>query len=180
MNKSDSLSLDADNLDQVADWLRHLAKRHVSQASTELHQVLLNLLQNPLPSTKLELLIQLQRNVQDYADQLETLVLKNALQPKSLIQKTAKLSSQLLIQLSLNYCQLTKSTELDSQQLLSCLFLGLHFIGLSQYKQAVFKQTPSSQLRKKVLICSQLSLKNELYEMPIVLPQFVEFSAKIG
>lgn len=174
MNIPESFTFDPTNLDQLPDWLNFLAKRHVSQASTELHQVLLNLLQNNLPpAVKLELLNQLSEPVQHYANQLETLVLKNALQQKSLIQKTAKLSSQMLIQLSLNYCQLCKSTELDQQQLLSCLYLGLHCIGLSQYKQAVFKQAPSARLWKKSADLYQLSLTNDLYQTPMAQTEFV-------
>lgn len=174
MNTPTPSSLELDNLDQLEHWINSLKKLNVSVAGSELHQFLQRLRQNPpAPLTKFAILDRLSGPTQYYADQLETLVLSESIQSKPLAVKTAKLSSQLLISLNLNYCQIYSSTDLDPQQQHTALYLAFQLIGLSLRKQAVFKQCPSSKLWKKNAELYQFALKSQLLTQP--LPKLTHF-----
>lgn len=168
MNTDNSSSFDFTEASHLDDWLKNLRILNRSQASSDLYQFILKLRQNPPPPvTKLAILDQLIGDVQFFSDQLEKLIRGGSIQSQTLVIKTAQLSTQLLSGLAYNYCQISKLSGLNLQQQQNAAYLGMHLMGLSLRKQAIFKLSPSTRVWKKTADLYQLALKLNILKTPI-------------
>jgi hypothetical protein len=152
--------------ESLADWLDLLDKLPASRASTQLSQALKQLKNiKAQPAVVLPVLIGLIPLTLKLSNSLNTsLFAEQSTQERQ--AKAAKLCMKLPRQLSLLFCQLAETEELDETALLTAIYHGLQMIGQCMRFYARLFEMPSATLWKKSATLYKLAMYSDGLKAP--------------
>ena len=155
----------------ISDWLIELSELETTLAGDQLYRAIKHLNKNPLkPEQLYPILEKITPTALHLSDKLEILFAEENIDLTPKIRKRAKLSIQLLRQLSLAYSLLTTSTQFDQfnekqQALIICRVLQI--IGLTLKQSALIYERPSATLWKIMGELYQQAEFNDLLQKEI-------------
>ncbi len=165
--------------ESLADWLDTLASLPPANAANQLNQALKELRNVKIPAGQLlPLLVNLTPPCMFLSNTLSALNLGEAnhkLTSKSI--KVAKLAIQLIRQLSLSFCTLAESRQLDHSQNQLAIFYALQLIGYCLRSYHLLYEMPSTSLWKKSAALYCLANETDCLEQQQS-PKLQEFKAQ--
>lgn len=153
----------------LAEWVNSLSPLPAGNAANQLNQVLKQLNhQHTSGAELLPLLVNLTPLTLHLAHSLTAATRSEAdLAANSKALKIARLAIQLLRHLSLAFCRLVETKQLDTAQTQQAIFHALQCIGFCQRTSAMFYEMPSATLWKKTGLLYGVAVDNQLLHHPL-------------